>query len=131
MKTHHPRQHSNNAKVFTALLVSFVILMMPVMQVVAAARVAGLARPSLLPAAAYAPATTVVNATKTDSFSDPEGDNKAEPGQTITYDVNVSNTGAADATGVNFTDTIDLNTTLVPGSPESPRWPSLTATTRP
>jgi uncharacterized repeat protein (TIGR01451 family) len=68
------------------------------------------------PAAAFVPATTVVTATKTDSFPDPDGDNKAEPGQTITYDVNVSNTGASDATGVNFNDTIDPNTTLVPGS---------------
>jgi uncharacterized repeat protein (TIGR01451 family) len=32
------------------------------------------------------------------------------PGETITYDVNISNSGGADATGVNFLDTIDANT---------------------
>ncbi|HEX8176984.1 MAG TPA: Ig-like domain-containing protein [Pyrinomonadaceae bacterium] len=62
------------------------------------------------------PATTIVTASKTDSFSDPNGDGKAEAGDTVTYDVNISNTGASDATGVTFTDTIDANTTLVPGS---------------
>ncbi|HEX8747067.1 MAG TPA: Ig-like domain-containing protein, partial [Pyrinomonadaceae bacterium] len=62
------------------------------------------------------PATTIVTASKTDSFSDPNGDGKAEAGDTVTYDVNISNTGASDATGVTFSDTIDANTTLVPGS---------------
>ena len=114
MKTFHPRQHPSNVRVITALLVSFVILVTPVMPVASgSARYAVGYNP---PAAAFAPATTVVTATKTDSFPDPDGDNKAEPGQTITYDVNVSNTGASDATGVNFNDTIDPNTTLVPGS---------------
>jgi uncharacterized repeat protein (TIGR01451 family) len=78
---------------------------------------AGGVKSSPLGVGAFDPALTVVSATKTDSWDDsatPDG--KAEPGQTITYDVNVSNTGAADATGVNFTDTIDPNTTLVPGS---------------
>ena len=42
-------------------------------------------------------------------------DGKAAPGETITYDVNITNNGT-DANGVNFTDTIDSNTTLVPGS---------------
>src|SRR5262245_45352368 len=40
----------------------------------------------------------------------------AHPGDTLMYTVVISNTGMADATGVNFTDTIDANTTLVPGS---------------
>lgn len=115
MKTFHPRQSPSNAKVFTSLLISLVFLMTPVMQVAAAnARVAGFAGAAL--PRAFDPAPTVVTASKTDSFSDPESDGKAEPGQTITYDVNVSNSGASDATGVNFTDTIDPNTTLVPGS---------------
>src|SRR5215213_2305277 len=64
------------------------------------------------PAAPFVPAIT---ATKTDSFPDPDGDGKAAPGETITYDVNITNNGT-DATGVNFTDTIDPNTTLVGGS---------------
>ena len=54
-----------------------------------------------------------ITATKTDSFPDLDGDGKASPGETITYDVNISNTGPDDATDVNFSDTIDANTTLV------------------
>jgi hypothetical protein len=80
------------------------------------ARVRAAAPHGLMSGAAFDPPSAVVSATKTDSFSDPDGDGKAEPGDTITYDVNVSNTGATDATGVNFSDTIDPNTTLVPGS---------------
>jgi methionine-rich copper-binding protein CopC len=56
-----------------------------------------------------------ITATKVDSFPDPDGNGKAEPGDAITYDVNISNSGT-DATGVNFSDTIDPNTTLVGGS---------------
>src|SRR5215204_907535 len=61
------------------------------------------------PATPFVPAIT---ATKTDSFPDSDMDGKAAPGETITYDVNLTNNGT-DATGVNFTDTIDSNTTLV------------------
>ena len=115
MKTFHPRQHSSNTRVFTSLLISLVILVTPLTPLVSAsARSAARANPAL--AGAFDPAPTIVTATKTDSFPDPDGDSKAEPGQTITYDVNVSNSGASDATGVNFSDTIDPNTTLVPGS---------------
>src|ERR1044072_4486338 len=58
-----------------------------------------------------------ITATKVDAWDDsatPDG--KAEPGQTIPYTVTVTNTGDADATGVTFTDSVDTNTTLVPGS---------------
>jgi uncharacterized repeat protein (TIGR01451 family) len=118
MKTFHPRTHSSNTRVFTALLISFVILVTPLMPAVsAAARIAGSSNSlAAVPRGAFNPAQTIVTATKTDSFPDPDTDGKAEPGETITYDVNVSNSGASDATGVNFTDTIDPNTTLVPGS---------------
>ncbi len=64
---------------------------------------------------AVAPLVPDISATKTDSFPDPNGDGKAAPGETITYDVNITNNGT-DASGVNFTDTIDSNTTLVGGS---------------
>jgi methionine-rich copper-binding protein CopC len=64
------------------------------------------------PASPFVPAIT---ATKTDSFADADADGKAAPGETITYDVNITNNGT-DATGVNFNDTIDANTTLVGGS---------------
>lgn len=63
-----------------------------------------------------APLAPNISATKADSFPDPNGDNKADPGETVTYTLNVSNSGADDATGVSLSDTIDPNTTLVPGS---------------
>jgi large repetitive protein len=68
-----------------------------------------------VPAAVPAPLVPSITATKVDSFPDADGDGKAAPGEAITYDVNITNNGT-DATGVNFTDTIDSNTTLVPGS---------------
>src|SRR5437870_1881302 len=55
----------------------------------------------------------VITATKVDAYPDPNADGKADPGETITYTINISNTGTGDATGVMFTDTIDPNTTLV------------------
>src|SRR3954469_11942226 len=58
-----------------------------------------------------------ITATKVDAWDDsatPDG--KAEPGQTVTYTVTITNTGDADATGVTFNDSVDTNTTLVPGS---------------
>ena len=74
------------------------------------------ARLKAAPGAALAvPLAPSLSATKTDSFADPDGDGKAEPGDTITYNVTITNNGT-DATNVQFTDTIDANTTLVPGS---------------
>ncbi|HZB44396.1 MAG TPA: Ig-like domain-containing protein, partial [Pyrinomonadaceae bacterium] len=71
---------------------------------------------ALLPSAALAaPLAPSLTATKVDSFSDPDNDGKAEPGQTITYTVTITNNGT-DATNVVFNDTVDANTTLVPGS---------------
>jgi hypothetical protein len=58
-----------------------------------------------------------ITATKVDSWDDtgtPDG--KADPGQTITYTVTITNTGDANATGVTFTDSVDTNTTLVASS---------------
>jgi hypothetical protein len=122
MRSFTPDPQLRNAKVFTALLIAFVILVTPVLPVMAAAaRHAKSNSSGTNPAASealkpHAPAPTTIEASKTDSFPDPNNDGKAEPGDTITYDVNVKNSGAVDATGVNFTDTIDPNTTLVPGS---------------
>ena len=70
------------------------------------------AAPRLEPVTPLVPSIT---ATKTDSFADADADGKAAPGETITYDVNITNNGT-DATDVNFADTIDANTTLVGGS---------------
>src|SRR6267142_5863615 len=66
---------------------------------------------NLAPLPAIAPN---IVATKVDSYAGAPG--PASPGQVITYDVTISNTGTADATGVQFTDTVDTNTSLIPGS---------------
>src|SRR5689334_16549437 len=68
---------------------------------------ANLAAPSLVVHATG----PVITATKQDSFpSHPSG--AALPADTINYTVTVSNSGS-DATGVNFNDPLDLNTTYV------------------
>ncbi len=64
-----------------------------------------------------APLATTITATKVDALqTDVNLNGKADPGDTLMYTVTITNTGAMDATGVNFADTIDANTTLVPGS---------------
>jgi uncharacterized repeat protein (TIGR01451 family) len=77
---------------------------------------AGLSRLSAPSAALTSPLVPSLTVTKTDSFSDSDGDGKAEPGDTITYTVTISNNGTSDATNVTLSDTVDPNTTLVPGS---------------
>ncbi|HZN01821.1 MAG TPA: Ig-like domain-containing protein, partial [Pyrinomonadaceae bacterium] len=71
--------------------------------------------PQPAPAPMYAPTIT---ATKDDGIA---AATTVAPGGTITYTVNVNNTGTTsptdDATGVVFSDTVDAHTTLVPGSP--------------
>ncbi len=70
-------------------------------------------RATAQPAAfAFAP---LITATKKDAFPDPDNDGNAAPGATITYTVQINNSGT-DATGVVFNDTVDANTTFVPGS---------------
>jgi uncharacterized repeat protein (TIGR01451 family) len=108
---------------FLSLTLSTVLVLLPVWPARAASNVAGPDSMLSAPAREFAPRAAVVSplapsltATKTDSFSDPDGDGKAEPGQTITYTVTVTNNGPDDATNVQFTDTVDPNTTLVPGS---------------
>ncbi|HLM57947.1 MAG TPA: Ig-like domain-containing protein, partial [Pyrinomonadaceae bacterium] len=104
MKTYPCPPRLRQTRVCLALLISFMMLATPVLP------------PASALSAPPRPLTAVVTATKTDSFPDPDGDGKAEPGDTITYDVNVANASATDATGVVFSDTIDPNTTLVAGS---------------
>src|SRR5207253_2925491 len=58
--------------------------------------------------------TPTITAVK--SYTLPGAQTTANPGDTITYSIVISNTGMADATGVMFSDMIDANTTLVPGS---------------
>ena len=71
------------------------------------------AAPMPAPMPVFAPGIT---ATKVDSFPDGNGNGKVEPGETVTYNVTITNTGPDPATGVTFTDSVDANTTLVPGS---------------
>ncbi|HEX6623948.1 MAG TPA: Ig-like domain-containing protein, partial [Pyrinomonadaceae bacterium] len=75
-----------------------------------------LTRATMPSAALAAPLAPTLTATKVDSFADPDNDGKALPGDTITYTVTITNSGPDDATNVVFNDTIDANTTLVPGS---------------
>jgi hypothetical protein len=42
--------------------------------------------------------------------------NKKNPGDTITYTLNVTNSGTSDATGINFSNIVDSHTTLLAGS---------------
>ncbi len=120
--------HSSLSRVFTACLLASLTLLAPIASVGAATINAttpvrsraqqnqpkAAAQPATLEAAA--PLAPNISATKTDSFPDPNGDNKADPGETVSYEINISNTGPDAATGVTLSDTIDPNTTLVPGS---------------
>jgi hypothetical protein len=67
-------------------------------------------------ASAAMPFAPSLTATKVDALVGDDGDGNAEPGEGIMYTVTISNGGPDPATNVNFTDTIDANTTFVPGS---------------
>ncbi len=59
----------------------------------------------------------IITSTKTDLLAvDVDGTGQVNPGDTIEYHVTVTNVGAKDALDTLFTDTLDSNTTLVPGS---------------
>ena len=79
-------------------------------------RILGVNRAFGQPLSLASPLVPTVSATKTDAlFTDVDGDLQADPGDTLTYTVNVNASGD-DATGVTFTDTVDPNTAFVPGS---------------
>ena len=108
--------HHRTSKTFIACLIISLMILSPLAPMASGApsfSKRSEAAPAPDPAAPVAPSIT---ATKTDSFPDPDMDNQAAPGETITYDVNISNGGPDDATDVNFSDTIDANTTIVAGS---------------
>jgi len=120
IKTTFADPHSWTRTLVACLIISLLVLspLAPFAPLAsAAAKLPKRAAPerSLDLAAPVAPVVPSITATKTDSFPDPDSDGKAAPGETITYDVNITNSGT-DATGVNFTDIIDANTTLVGGS---------------
>lgn len=61
--------------------------------------------------------TPIVSATKTAVLqNDVDGDNLADPGDSLRYTITIANTGSGDAAGVQFTDTPDANTALINGS---------------
>src|SRR4051794_7726337 len=60
-------------------------------------------------------AAPFITATKSATYPSHASGN-AQPGDAITYTVNVGNTGGLDATGVTFGDDPDANTSFVPGS---------------
>ncbi|NND97431.1 MAG: cadherin-like domain-containing protein, partial [Pirellulaceae bacterium] len=62
-------------------------------------------------------AMTGVSATQDDRLvTDVDGDDNADPGDVIRFTVQIDNTGDTDLTDVQFAQTLDPNTTLVPGS---------------
>jgi uncharacterized repeat protein (TIGR01451 family) len=54
-------------------------------------------------------------------LTDADDNGVPSPGDTLLYNVTLVNTGNAEATGLVFTDTVDANTALVPGSVQSSR----------
>ncbi|HEX8160827.1 MAG TPA: Ig-like domain-containing protein [Pyrinomonadaceae bacterium] len=67
-----------------------------------------------LPSINSVAAGPAISASKVDAY--PSAPNPAQPGEIITYTVTITNNGDADALGVVFNDTFDVNTTLVPNS---------------
>src|SRR5215813_309144 len=134
---------SRNLRVFIACLLSFSLISMPFVPIVASmARAAERLKspgpddnsktvtekrdyaatnvpvPVPVPEPAPEPFAATIQATKTAALINDDGDGKADPGtsEKIEYTVTISNTGNADATNVAFTDTVDPHTTLVAGS---------------
>ena len=65
-------------------------------------------------------AVPILTSTKADQLLiDGDSDTLADPGDTLRYTVILTNSGDTDALNVNFSDTIDTNTTLVTGSVKS------------
>lgn len=66
---------------------------------------------------AYAPPGPLISATKIDQLLvDTNGNAMADSGDTLRYTVTITNAGDLDALGVAFSDALDANTMLVPGS---------------
>ncbi|MGA1790011.1 MAG: right-handed parallel beta-helix repeat-containing protein [bacterium] len=58
-----------------------------------------------------------VSANKEDSLlTDNDGDGRTDPGDSLRYTITITNSGGEAATGIDFSDTIDNNTTFVNGS---------------
>jgi hypothetical protein len=71
----------------------------------------------LAPAPSAALGGPNVDATKRDTLAvDNDSDSQADPGDTLEYDVRIDNVGGSVAGAVTFSDPLDPNLTLVPGS---------------
>ena len=128
MKYTTPLFRRPNVRALAASLIAYLMLATPLAPL-AAPRNVGAARTPAPASPADAPdralkaapvpaplAAASLSVTKTDSFVDADMNGQADPGQTVTYSVTVTNTGNMDATNVTLTDTVDSNTTLQAGT---------------
>jgi len=61
--------------------------------------------------------TPILSATKSDSlFIDADGNGTPSPGDTIFYEVIINNAGNGSASNITYMDTVDPNTTIIPGT---------------
>ncbi|MEM7129244.1 MAG: hypothetical protein AAF702_23125 [Chloroflexota bacterium] len=60
-----------------------------------------------------------LEASKTASLIDDQGETGSSPGDTLIYQVTIRNTGSVEAQGIVFDDTLDSNTSLIVGSVQS------------
>jgi uncharacterized repeat protein (TIGR01451 family) len=137
VKQSNPQSIPGSARVFVVCLLSFAILTTPIAAIAARRSVVSptvkkraqaapgnvkAARENLslnpsLPGPVAAPLLPIIVATMDDGLA---AATAVVPGGTINYSVNIKNNGtlpADDATNVQFNNTVDTHTTLVPGSP--------------
>lgn len=85
--------------------------------VMIAAQMIGMAVPlPIATAQGNQPPTPALTASKTDTLTDTNGNSKADPNESIRYQVDLQNGGTSAAETVEFNDTIDPNTTLTANS---------------
>ncbi|HYP00241.1 MAG TPA: lamin tail domain-containing protein [Pyrinomonadaceae bacterium] len=137
MKSFTPTSSPRNSRAFLASLLTCILLVTPLTPLGLAQKIqsraksgdgqqsprksTGVSQPGngaqkITPVAPNLTSSEIV-ATKTDTIlNDTLGDGKAQAGDTIRYDITVTNNGATDAIDVAINDMIDGNTTLVSNS---------------
>lgn len=81
----------------------------------------GGANPTVTPVVLTSGPAPALAATKTATLADDaDGNHLPSPGDTLSYEVKVSNVGAGTASGVRLADVLDTNTELVAGSVQAP-----------